>query len=134
MPMLDTIIDFIQNRIQYFSKAPLCNLNSNHALFIGDFCLPLCVRCSGILIGILFATFIMLFLFCQNKYVKKYFLFVLLIIPCLIDGILQYSFNIESNNFRRLISGILCGVGSSVFLEQALIVFMYRKNPKKLQA
>ena len=70
----------------------------------------------------------------EKKYVKKYFLFVLLIIPCLIDGILQYSFNIESNNFRRLISGILCGVGSSVFLEQALIVFMYRKNPKKLQA
>lgn len=124
--MLDTIIDFIQNRIQYFSKAPLCNLNSNHALFIGDFCLPLCARCSGILIGILFATFIMLILFCQNKYVKKYFLFVLLIIPCLIDGILQYSLEFDYP-YRLALSATLERYGDPVGTK-ALYNFFGEKN------
>ena len=39
------------------------------------------------------------------------FLWIAFIIPCLVDGVMQYFFNIESNNLKRFIFGILSGVG-----------------------
>lgn len=42
---------------------------------------------------------------------------ILLILPTAIDGVLQYFFDIESNNTRRIWSGLLAGVG--------LVNFMY---------
>jgi uncharacterized membrane protein len=36
---------------------------------------------------------------------------ILLMLPCIIDSCDQYWFGVESTNFRRVFTGVLCGIG-----------------------
>ena len=69
--------------------------------------LPLCARCTGIYLGY---TIFPLFLF--DIITLSLFWSLLLVIPTYIDGAIQAYFNVESTNSRRLITGILSGVGT----------------------
>lgn len=42
---------------------------------------------------------------------KFFVVWILLIAPCLVDGVLQYGFGVESTNLRRFFTGLICGVG-----------------------
>lgn len=65
--------------------------------------LPLCARCSGIYVGVLLSVFVF--------YISDLGLLMSLLlgIPLIIDGVLQKKFNINSNNTRRFITGLLFG-------------------------
>lgn len=103
----------IKNKI---GKVPLCNGKSDRALHIFGFCFPLCYRCMT-------TTFTLLVLSIASKtildisYIDKYKLVyivpisVILIIPMLIDSILQYFFYRISTNTRRVITAFLFSVG-----------------------
>ncbi len=68
---------------------------------------PLCSRCTGINIGYLILPF---FIF---GFIKIPLLWsVLLLLPTYIDGVVQAYFNIESNNTRRFITGLMSGIGT----------------------
>ena len=48
---------------------------------------------------------------------KRAILFgIISLLACLIDGLMQYCFGIESTNVRRLITGIFCGIGTGVLI------------------
>lgn len=64
--------------------------------------LKICSRCSGILIGMLLTVFL------SKSNINKH-LFLLGIIPIVIDGFYQYYSKYESTNQRRLLTGILFG-------------------------
>jgi len=58
------------------------------------------------------------------KYLLVFFLFpyawvlgTLAIIPTLVDSVLQEFYNVISNNRRRAITGLFCGLGMAVILE-----------------
>ncbi|MBP5307841.1 MAG: DUF2085 domain-containing protein [Clostridia bacterium] len=88
-------------------------MNAAHGLFIGGFCLPLCARCFFI---VLF-SFVFLFLIriFKIKITLKIFLSGLIFaLPCVIDGVLQYFFNVESNTFKRIITGSSAGITVAV--------------------
>lgn len=104
------MLKFIKSRFEVFGTLPLCNLNENRAFFIGSFCFPLCVRCTAIIFGLILTIILKTIL--KSSYKKRLIiLWVACVIPCLIDGVLQYFFKIESTNFKRLIFGGLCGYG-----------------------
>ena len=108
--MFQKIVDFINQRIEAFGKAPLCNLIPEHGICIKGFYLPLCARCTGVFIGCIITIFIFLFVIRKSKYrLSLHITFFLLSIPCLIDGLLQYVWLIESDNYRRIITGLLLG-------------------------
>lgn len=68
---------------------------------------PLCARCTGINLGYLVLP---LFIF---GYLKIPLLWtILMIIPTYIDGMIQAYINIESNNTRRFITGLMSGIGT----------------------
>lgn len=67
---------------------------------------PLCARCTGILIG----YFVGIILACITR-CSNYAWFLLCLIPMIVDGGVQSLFKKESNNIRRLVTGILGGVG-----------------------
>lgn len=71
--------------------------------------LGLCARCFGILLGMILMSFISLFDF-------NYIYLVIGIIPLIIDGYIQKKYSYESNNFKRITSGILFGLGFMVLL------------------
>ena len=87
-------------------KVPLCNGRPERAPHIGNFCFPLCWRCTSILVGFFAWYTIQLMLPVVNPLIG-----MILIAPCAFDGFTQYVFDIESTNNRRIITGLLCGIG-----------------------
>lgn len=67
---------------------------------------PVCARCTGIHIG--YITF-PLFMF--NVISLNLWWTILLIVPTYIDGITQAFYKRESNNFLRITTGFMAGVG-----------------------
>lgn len=110
------------NRIRQMREAwgrePLCNHRPDRGLYIGTFCLPLCARCTGILIGAVGASLVhwVLARLCGLSAVPAYVLVLglVMIAPTGIDGFVEYLFGVESNNRRRMITGLLAGVGCAL--------------------
>jgi len=83
-----------------------CHQLSERSFFYKGFQFPLCARCTGIVIGeILFAPLSLLF------FETPYWVSIIFILIMAIDGGLQYFNILQSNNIRRLITGILAGYG-----------------------
>ncbi|MGL5021560.1 MAG: DUF2085 domain-containing protein [Mycoplasmatales bacterium] len=76
---------------------------------------PVCARCTGILIGLPIG-FIVSFFYLPNN-----FMIFLLILPLIIDGFLQLLTSYESNNIRRLITGVLFGYSIHIILVKLAI-------------
>lgn len=83
----------------------MCHQRPERSFFIRGKQLPLCARCTGILIGYILGILIAIITRCKYN---TYFLFA--IIPMIIDGGMQQIWGINSNNWRRLFTGILGGV------------------------
>ena len=112
--MLASLQEFLEEvfieRLSYFDKAPLCNLNVEHGISILGFYFPLCARCTGIVLELLICPFLLI------KNIHRYnrvltIISVVLIFPCVIDGIVQTFTVYESNSILRLISGFLFSHG-----------------------
>lgn len=78
---------------------------------------PVCARCTGVAIG-QFST-IILFFFTINI---NLFISMLFMLVMFIDWFVQYKFNIESTNGRRLITGILGGAGLTALYLKIIVV------------
>ena len=66
---------------------------------------PICARCTGELIGIFGAIFLF------TSIATPVITCILLMIPMVIDGFLQLLTKYESNNFKRVVTGLLFGYG-----------------------
>jgi len=64
--------------------------------------LGICARCTGILIGVIITPLITIIP------INKLF-YVILITPLIVDGLFQHYTNYESNNVKRIITGIMFG-------------------------
>lgn len=84
-----------------------CHQKPERSFFWKGKQLPLCARCTGINLGYFILPF---FIF---GFIKISLLWtILMILPTYIDGIIQAYLNIESNNTRRFITGLLSGIGT----------------------
>ena len=83
-----------------------CHQKPERSFFINGYQLPLCARCTGVLIGYLCAV-LLLVLGC----VINYLLCLMFLAPLVLDGGIQLLFNILSNNNRRFTTGIIFGIG-----------------------
>lgn len=98
------MFEIILERLLHIGKVPICNGIASRALQIGNFCFILCYRCTGVVLGIIFS----LYYLSKHETKVKYLLFI---IPMIIDGVLQLLTPYTSNNYLRLITGILFGIG-----------------------
>lgn len=69
---------------------------------------PVCARCTGINLGYYFFLPLFIFGFIKIPLIWS----IIMIVPTYADGIIQAYFNIESNNIRRFITGLISGVGT----------------------
>lgn len=80
---------------------------------------PVCARCTGIYLGALFTLLLRYFpILTPSKDLEKYLFFIplILMIPTLVDGTTQLLRWRESNNFLRVVTGLLCGIGLGLIL------------------
>lgn len=101
--------------LKNFGKRPLCNNRVNSCLYIGNFCFPLCTRCTSIILSLFITRYIYKTFFFNSN--VNILVILLLILPCIIDGLAQYQFRFESNNIRRAITGFACGAGLELFIQ-----------------
>ena len=89
---------------KFLGIAFMCHQIPERSFVINGKQFPLCARCTGILFGYFCGIVIAVITRCGN-----YPFFFL--IPMIIDGGIQQILKIESNNIRRLVTGILGGIG-----------------------
>jgi uncharacterized membrane protein len=100
--VLLTILEFALKK-SYLALFFGCHQNSRKSFKIQSYVFPICSRCSGIYLGVLVFTVLNYF------YQYSILLNILLGLPLVLDGIIQYKGIKKSNNIRRVITGFLFG-------------------------
>lgn len=97
-----------------------CHQISERSLFFKEKQFPVCARCTGAFIGYLIGG-ITYFFFNIPVFISLIFCLILFI-----DWFLQYLKIKQSNNFRRIITGILCGFGLiQIYLKFIKYIFLF---------
>lgn len=76
---------------------------------------PICARCTGELVGFIAAVGL------YTAVTFKWIILILMMLPMLIDGIIQQKTTYESNNKLRFITGILFGYAALTLIIMSLI-------------
>lgn len=89
-------------------KLPIiaCHRKPERSFFFKGKQFPVCARCTGIHIG--YITF-PLFMF--NVFTLNIWWTIALMLPTYIDGLTQTFLKRESNNFIRVTTGLMAGIG-----------------------
>jgi uncharacterized membrane protein len=108
------------HEILHFFGGAICHQFEERSLKVSGEALAVCARDTGIYIGI-FSTLIYLH-FSKRKQritipsIKVSFLLLLFLVPLMIDGLGSYSHLFDSNNPRRLVTGIAFGLVLPYFI------------------
>lgn len=93
----------IYKRLMSMGKAMGCHQLPKRSFFYHGKQFPVCARCTGVFIGEILGILLFKVGEISNSIV---ILFCLLMFA---DWFVQYKFHYESNNIRRLITGLMCG-------------------------
>lgn len=100
----------------------ICHRRPERSFFYKGRQFPVCARCTGMYItGI--ASIILLNFYPVPYSLTTLIIGIILLIPCAIDGFTQLFEMRESNNYLRLITGLLGGVGL-ILVYEILIKFI----------
>lgn len=102
-----------------FDKYWGCHQMAERSFFIKGYQLPACARCTGLIIG----ECVSILLFITDLRLSSLFN-ILLLIPLSLDGIIQYKTAYESNNVKRLTTGILFGFGFIQIIMQTIFFIL----------
>lgn len=124
MNFQNDVINLLKSINILIRQSPFCHSIPERCFVYKNHHLPICSRCTGILFGgvlslICFSIFNLYFSFQTS---------LILMVPMIIDGGLQYLNYFISNNNRRFLTGILFGIGTVIFCQnliQLLIIYIY---------
>lgn len=105
----------------WFDKYWGCHQIPERSFFIRGYQLPVCARCTGIIIGYFFAITLW-FIWSPGWYIA------FLLIPLTLDGVTQYVQWRTSNNILRLVTGVLFGysVLTLLFILISYVVSLFK--------
>lgn len=106
--------EVIKKIIRKVGKEPLCNGKPERAPHIFGKCFILCWRCTSLIFSMLLCSCLCYFLTGSiyiDLGIQGVICAVILAVPTLVDGVLQYIFHMESTNTRRILLGCVSGIG-----------------------
>ncbi|RKM62831.1 MULTISPECIES: DUF2085 domain-containing protein [unclassified Butyrivibrio] len=92
-----------------------CHCRSDRSFYYKGHQFPICARCTGELIGVL--SSVILFWFWKPSVLISF----IMMIPLIADGFIQRLTSYESTNLRRVITGVLFGIGIMALLAHSTI-------------
>lgn len=95
-----------------------CHQRADRSFYIKNYQFPICARCTGIV----FSTMIGYVIYFIRR--SKLICGVILCIPMIIDGGIQYLRIRESTNLRRFLTGVLGGIGLAIIRLNIYIKFI----------
>ncbi len=106
------VMELLHEIFHFFGRA-ICHQLEERSLTVSGEALAVCARDTGIYIGI-FSTLLYLRFFKREQNItipsiKISFLLLLFLVPLIVDGLGSYTHLFESNNPRRLLTGIAFG-------------------------
>ena len=101
----------------------ICHQKPERSFKYKDKYFPVCARCTGFYLGILISFPIIFFTLKYLEGVDLFILGIILLIPMFIDGTTQFFKLRESNNFLRLITGLIGGFAISILLFKIILKF-----------
>ena len=107
-----TVITSLRRKYLLFGKAPICNEKPERGIKIFQLFFPLCVRCSGLCAGSVFASLLGI-----NHYssFSSLMLGILLLLPMVIDVAALIFTNWKGQYHIRGLTGLLFGMGLIFF-------------------
>jgi uncharacterized membrane protein len=90
-------------RFRLIGTHPFCSGHRSRAPIINGWCFPLCYRCTAFVVAFTVWKF--------TGFRAQVGVTALMMAPMAIDGGMQYLLNIESTTLRRIITGMLAGIG-----------------------
>ncbi len=97
-----------------------CHQIPDRSFFYKGYQFPVCARCTGIIFGYIVSIISFVYGFKLNNLYC-----ILLIMPMILDGTIQYFTKYISNNFKRMLTGFLSGFG---FIHLILNVILFIKK------
>ncbi|MED3622505.1 DUF2085 domain-containing protein [Neobacillus thermocopriae] len=118
--------------IMHFLGRAICHQLEERSLLVSEKPLSVCARCTGIYIGIL-STCLYLFIVKRKTSItiptiKMSFFLLLFMLPLIIDGLGSYAHLFNSDNVRRLITGICFGLVLPFFIYPLLSEKSLKQN------
>lgn len=112
-------INFKKLLYQYLTKIPIpagCHNLPERSFFYKGNIFPICSRCTGVSIGLVFGYLCLLIYFLLTNFSTISILHIIIFglamsIPMGIDWGIQFYFKIISTNLRRFFTGFICGFG-----------------------
>ena len=87
-----------------------CHRRPERSFFVRGYQMPVCARCEGELIGMIAALIAIWFIR------PVWWTMVIIMVPMILDGLIQAFTEYESTNWRRLVTGILFGFGITMLV------------------
>ena len=111
-PIFEELKVYSISNFLYRSLSHICHQFPSRSIWIMKRPMGLCSRCFAIYA--LFAAFLILPTFSKSNNKTKNLIAVLLFVPVIVDGSLQYFHLRESSNLMRIISGGMFGLGGAI--------------------
>ena len=100
-----------------------CHCREDRSFYYKGEKFPICARCTGELVGIIVSIITCLF------FRLNLFFSVFILVPMIIDGVIQMMTSYESNNKRRFVTGFFFGYGLfMIFLTTSIMTFEFGKS------
>ena len=101
------VSDFCWEKFMLLGARLGCHQMPKRSFFVCGYQFPLCARCTGLILGYIIAMAAWRYIHISN------ICSILVCLPLIVDGLTQYIHLRESNQVLRLITGLMCGVGSA---------------------
>lgn len=108
----------IYKKLIMIGRATGCHQLAERSFFYHGKQFPVCARCTGVFIGEILG--VALFKIAEISNLTA----ILFCLIMFVDWFVQYKFQRESNNLRRLVTGFVCGYAFGNFIMKYLRYFM----------